>query len=511
MEQRQKILYGELLDMQITGPEVSLSFEKRLARENGWSVAFAIEAISEYRKFLFLLLESGHPVTPSDQIDQVWHLHLLYTESYWNDLCERIAKRPLHHGPTAGGAAEGKKFGDWYENTKSSYRKFFDCEPPDEFWPPADQRFSSDLHFRRVNVSKSIIVPSPAYWLRQFVARLRFRIPAERNRAREQASGCPLLALLPCGFSWNPFHLNALGFLVFYLILIVIALAASLTARFLLRNRSPLDPKDLKSLEAELSVDDLAFLKQGPKGPVNAAIAELCFEKQIFVSDGPHRGKGLSRLGDPDPKAGSLLRQSILTSIGTDGHRQLIDIRRDCSWAVVKIAKKLKGQKLLESNFSYLKPRLVSILLMASVVAVGLFRIRNGINSGRPVGFLIALTFISGMLTVPMFLKPKRTIKGNQLLRHFKQKLKDSSPVNISGETASTADLGLWVAIFGISKVPIGMLGWQIKALFKNENSIAFNDGATWSGGCGGGGGGGGCGGGGGGCGGGCGGGGCGG
>ncbi|MCX5952813.1 MAG: hypothetical protein NTZ40_04815 [Cyanobacteria bacterium] len=33
-------------------------------------------AIEEYRKFVFLALVAGHQITPSDQVDQVGHLHL---------------------------------------------------------------------------------------------------------------------------------------------------------------------------------------------------------------------------------------------------------------------------------------------------------------------------------------------------------------------------------------------------------------------------------------------------
>jgi hypothetical protein len=43
-------------------------------RANGWSRPFALRAIEEYRKFVFLALVADHQVTPSDQVDQVWHL-----------------------------------------------------------------------------------------------------------------------------------------------------------------------------------------------------------------------------------------------------------------------------------------------------------------------------------------------------------------------------------------------------------------------------------------------------
>ncbi len=85
------------------GP-TAYSFWARLASENGWSMSFAARAISEYRRFLYLAVVAGHQVSPSDDVDQVWHLHLLYTESYWNScaatcsLCRcTITRRPAGH------------------------------------------------------------------------------------------------------------------------------------------------------------------------------------------------------------------------------------------------------------------------------------------------------------------------------------------------------------------------------------------------------------------------------
>ena len=78
--------------------------------QSGWPARmvgpskYTDRVIEEYRKFLYLLASAGHPVTPSDQVDQAWHLHLTYTRSYWEDLCEKTIGKPLHHGPTKGGA-----------------------------------------------------------------------------------------------------------------------------------------------------------------------------------------------------------------------------------------------------------------------------------------------------------------------------------------------------------------------------------------------------------------------
>ena len=72
-------------------------FSERLARDNDWSLDYARRVIREYKRFAFLAIVSGHPVTPSDQVDQAWHLHLLYTRCYWDDFCGEILGKPLHH------------------------------------------------------------------------------------------------------------------------------------------------------------------------------------------------------------------------------------------------------------------------------------------------------------------------------------------------------------------------------------------------------------------------------
>ena len=56
-------------------------FSARLARENGWSREYALRALEEYRRFVYLAMTAGHPVTPSEEVDEVWHFHLTYTRS----------------------------------------------------------------------------------------------------------------------------------------------------------------------------------------------------------------------------------------------------------------------------------------------------------------------------------------------------------------------------------------------------------------------------------------------
>ncbi len=117
-------------------PEATQTFEHRLAKEQGWTLAFTRRAIAEYRRFAFLYASSGEPVAPSDVVDQVWHTHLLYTRNYWDVFCKQVLGRQLHHEPAAGQAGERDRLGDWYSQTLARYREHFG-DPPADIWPDA--------------------------------------------------------------------------------------------------------------------------------------------------------------------------------------------------------------------------------------------------------------------------------------------------------------------------------------------------------------------------------------
>ena len=156
MTANQEIIWQRIKRFEIDNPAISFSFTDRLCRENGWTTNYALRVTAEYKKFIFLLAIANHPLTPSDQVDQVWHLHLLYTESYWNDFCENFIGKKIHHGPTQGGDNERDKFENWYEKTKSFYLEIFEIKPPIDIWPSSEIRFA-DINFQRVNLNKNWI------------------------------------------------------------------------------------------------------------------------------------------------------------------------------------------------------------------------------------------------------------------------------------------------------------------------------------------------------------------
>jgi hypothetical protein len=154
-------LWQRLEKYKIDDPEATFAFSTRLQRENDWTSLFAARAVEEYKRFLYLARVSGHEVTPSQEVDEVWHLHLLYTRSYWNDLCATVLMRPLHHGPTKGGRREDRRYLDNYTATLDAYRHEFREEPPADLWPDAVSRFAPQGRMRRIDLDRNMVLRKP--------------------------------------------------------------------------------------------------------------------------------------------------------------------------------------------------------------------------------------------------------------------------------------------------------------------------------------------------------------
>jgi hypothetical protein len=125
-----------------------LSFAQRLARERRWTVGFARGAIGEYRKFCFLAVTAGEACTPSVEVDEVWHLHLIYSRDYWDVWCGQVLGIKLHHDPTPGGKAAAAAYREQYARTLLAYELVFG-PPPAAYWPAGHVRFGRLGWWRR--------------------------------------------------------------------------------------------------------------------------------------------------------------------------------------------------------------------------------------------------------------------------------------------------------------------------------------------------------------------------
>jgi uncharacterized protein (TIGR04222 family) len=126
--------------------------------EKEWTLTYTQRAIAEYKKFVFLTVVANHQVVPSDQVDQVWHAHVLLTKSYWEEFCPKVLGKKLHHHPAQGGKTERAEFHHLYMQTIASYRHFFGS-PPTDIWSPPDLRFGAELKMQRVNLSEHWVIP----------------------------------------------------------------------------------------------------------------------------------------------------------------------------------------------------------------------------------------------------------------------------------------------------------------------------------------------------------------
>lgn len=175
-------LWRKLSELDITPHHYSLTFEARLAREQAWSLDKSLAVVEEYRRFLFLLLTCQHPVTPSEAVDAAWHLHLLYTRNYYEELCQGIAGFIIHHQPTAGGEEERDKFRVWYQRTLDSYNESFGT-PPRDIWPDVDSRFAQAGAGRWYNPTTHVLLPRISYWLKDW---LKSKFSSKRKSSKDK-------------------------------------------------------------------------------------------------------------------------------------------------------------------------------------------------------------------------------------------------------------------------------------------------------------------------------------
>ena len=109
----------------------------------GWDPRYAEKAIKEYRRFLRLAYNSPTEITPSEPVDEVWHIHILHTKSY-AQLAEQCGKM-LHHNP--GMPNQAAKWNAQYALTLTQYEATFGEVAPVSHWPVQPSRANVEGSF----------------------------------------------------------------------------------------------------------------------------------------------------------------------------------------------------------------------------------------------------------------------------------------------------------------------------------------------------------------------------
>jgi len=436
-------------------PDTPLSFAARLARENGWSHDFAERVVAEYKRFIYLVARASHPVTPSEQIDQAWHLHLVYTESYWREMCDEILGQPIHHHPTYGGLAEGEKFVDQYERTLASYREHFGEEPPNDIWPSSDERFAPPAA-RWVDTSRHWLIRKPGFLKNLRLSRKSRTFPFAKLAALTLIVFATLI-LAGCAMINAPMDWKGSDFLKLFACLIVAALLLSLGIVWIIRGQplrfAPLsDPYEI------------AFLSGGGKRAVDAALARL-YGKRLITIDRHKKAPYTSvRLLNNvhDLELSGLEKTVYLALPGSHSSTSLPSLRAALKPAVKSIRDRLRAAGLLFTGAQKFGIGLLAALPFLAVIAFGISKFMVGISRDKPVFFLLVLLFLTFIImSFRLSALRRRTATGQALWKKLRRELKQPMK-NLSGTTAeeNIGQIALAVAILGTPAL-VSAAGYQ--------------------------------------------------
>ena len=423
-------LYKRIQAFALDRPDSQLSFSQRLARDNGWSLGYTQRVIEEYKKFVFLAVVAGHPVTPSDQIDQVWHLHLTYTRLYWQEFCPKILQTTLHHEPTRGGSSEQLKFGSLYSKTLESYEQFFGHIPPIDIWPKPKDRFGRDLHFIRINTQQSWVLSKPNLTIFLKPQLRKIGIFTFLVFLSLMITSCQIISQIP-----NPMNFTGPEFLTFYIFLGVMGIALAAWLRFSLClvsgniNQQP-----------DLNTYEIAFLAGGNDRLIMAAIASLVKQGYVEVlKEGKLVVTGkIDAIADPVEKA---VAQDILA---TDG--AIKQVFQKSQGMKDSIRSRLEQLGLFLSDAQALKAQIYPSLIVVILLGIGLCKMAVGISRDKPVGLLLICIFGLLVLGARFFVKPqcKRSRYGEIIFNDLTNRLQHLKTAN-----SSDSELVLAVALFG--------------------------------------------------------------
>ena len=150
--------------MQILNKTLSLTFPKKfvenLMDEHLIDINTANRWVLEYRKYLVMSYLTNKIISPSEQVDQVWHFHQTYTQHYratWQALLEKEFK----HIPSNGSKTDSDKYEGIYGDTLGFYEAIFLSDPPDDVWEPIALRFNhKNFNFKYINLYRLAVVYS---------------------------------------------------------------------------------------------------------------------------------------------------------------------------------------------------------------------------------------------------------------------------------------------------------------------------------------------------------------
>jgi uncharacterized protein (TIGR04222 family) len=511
MTPEQRTLWSKIAAFEIDDPASDFRFSHRLARENGWSHEYAAEVIDEYRRFVFLAFAAGHPVTPSVDVDEAWHLHLLYTRSYWEDLCRDTLGGPLHHGPTQGGRAEADKFADWYGRTLESYQRLFDRPAPARIWPDSKARFSTASRTVHVRPATHWIVRKPHLAISKAMAGSKWKLTPATAAVFVVASlgalavtGCVAAggggangAALP-----NPVtSFDAKRFLIFYPLAWIVMMALTTWFQRMLLSE-PIPDETVREFE-HASPETVALLQE--QVAQRYRLAEL-LTARLFAQGRIRFDAGKKRLvrADHGPKPANAFDAEMLAVVEASESAARPPQLGDYAAAIRERPLVRSAIDRLRQKDLFLESgplRFAQGAGMAAILiwlAIGVARAQVGVARHRPIGFLIVEMILGGLVGLLWVMGPVLRswyAPAAKILRRLKRTTAGRMTAlreRFADENAGSANADDWrsVAIAGLCVLPATGLFREYRTYVQPPSSEGAGGIDAGGGGCGGGGGG---------------------
>ena len=254
----------------------------------------------------------------------------------------------------------------------------------------------------------------------------------------------------------NPLDMPGPQFLKLYVVLMI---AAAILARLL--KRALVSPRWSDQRHIDLDPYEAAYLRGGARQAIDAANAMLAQRQLLKVSGSAHT---VSTSG-PLPAGAHWFEQVVHHAISATSTRQINDIRSSSLLTphTDRLASQLQQWGLIPDDQHWLTARTVSGLLMLALLLLGVAKVFVGVSRNRPVGFLILLCIVTGIITLVVInSRPARTRLGEQALTQLRG---ESAALQMAARTRperlASGDVALAIGLFGIEALAFTNDSWS--------------------------------------------------
>jgi len=373
-------LWNKIEAFDFDDPPSEYGFSTRLANENFWTKEFTDQAVLEYKKFMFLAATSDFMVSPSETVDNVWHQHLIFTQSY-QDFCSLIGKQ-IQHIPSTRNREEVERFRQARERTIKFYERDFGKQPKN-IWTYNDMFDTLNLEKARFKIRTFVIIGILAF--------ICFTVPAYYLLK-------PIYIQID-----NPY---------FIIGLIILSVAAFITLDFYnkVKLKSIVLGFDETSFVYNLQPLELVYLKtQNPSNIINGAIQELLDNGTIKVTT-----NYFIELATCNTTANKTQFQvtSVLSELGPTSYPNLLRtlVTKPIFWNIPNCMDAFRKYFNKSKKFGllfYINFSVLSVLLLLSFT-----RIVTGVLRDKPVTIISMATILLAFITIGFLLRLTRQVSN---------------------------------------------------------------------------------------------------